>query len=539
MRTDPKPERITGIITPCLFLLIPYFSFIFYHTYPIWTPEVWGGILGLCLIGAAVGWLSLALSSRLRAMLYAVLIVICLDITVGARWFDSVTLWKDGDLIARVIMLLVINGILFLSIALHTHIVKISLVMCGTVLFSTLALPVKTISAGEQTAQRPASAKPLPPVIHIILDEHSGVSGLPVDLPGYQELQSELKALYQRHGFQLYGQAFSHYAGTKESIPALLNGSNEPMLEAHVEREGERISVARNAWFEQLQREGYNLRVYQSDYLDYCSTPGLRVDYCLTYSDNSVHSLVETELEASDKARLLLHRFIRYSLLYRFISRGSDESNPLIGQMITHNEARYGAIHALPIIDQMLSDIQRYPQGTAFFAHLLIPHASYMYDAQCQLNLDTATWLRTQPFGSENSAQSRRIRYGLYLDQMRCTNRLIDRFLTELTQQTLLDDARVIVHGDHGSRITINRPTVKDKSLMTASDLHDIYSTLMAIRSGDADAGYSDEKRSIQSIFADRVLGKPIPDTHTDVYLKPHTLISINSAEAIRTLPMP
>ena len=51
------------------------------------------------------------------------------------------------------------------------------------------------------------------------------------------------------------------------------------------------------------------------------------------------------------------------------------------------------AITAFPVIDRLREDITKSPNGTAFFAHLLTPHAPYVYDADCELRLEGSQWL--------------------------------------------------------------------------------------------------------------------------------------------------
>jgi arylsulfatase A-like enzyme len=84
----------------------------------------------------------------------------------------------------------------------------------------------------------------------------------------------------------------------------------------------------------------------------------------------------------------------------------------------------------------------------------------------------------------------------------------------------IFDDTLIIVHGDHGSRIAINSPSFENRESLSDTDLRDNYSTLMAIHSGELEARYSGERRSIQSLFSEIIMGISASDETGDVYLR-------------------
>ena len=57
---------------------------------------------------------------------------------------------------------------------------------------------------------------------------------------------------------------------------------------------------------------------------------------------------------------------------------------------------------------------------------------------------------------------------------------MIDQLLAAVPAG-LRQDAVVIVHGDHGSRIARNDPTAVERTLFSAADYADLYSTLFAV----------------------------------------------------------
>jgi hypothetical protein len=84
----------------------------------------------------------------------------------------------------------------------------------------------------------------------------------------------------------------------------------------------------------------------------------------------------------------------------------------------------------------------------------------------------------------------------------------------------IFDDALIIVHGDHGSRIAINSPSSKNRKLLSDNDFRDNYSTLMAIHMPEIEGRYTGERRSIQSLFADLIMENSVSDETGGVFLR-------------------
>jgi hypothetical protein len=80
------------------------------------------------------------------------------------------------------------------------------------------------------------------------------------------------------------------------------------------------------------------------------------------------------------------------------------------------------SVHGLRVFDIVARDVANAAPGDMYFAHLLIPHAPYVYDRSCKLR-DPDNWVdRPDPI-------PRLRRYELYLDQVECVyNRLQEEF---------------------------------------------------------------------------------------------------------------
>ncbi len=69
--------------------------------------------------------------------------------------------------------------------------------------------------------------------------------------------------------------------------------------------------------------------------------------------------------------------------------------------------------------------------------------------------------------------ESRRRRYAGYFDQLGCLYRSLREFLEDLQASGLLQDAAIILHGDHGSRISLLTPNRDAAERLSDADLVD------------------------------------------------------------------
>ena len=139
-------------------------------------------------------------------------------------WFDSLPhLWVPVGLL----------GAILLCWLTRKHLSRVV-----TAIFAAMLAPTVALYAlgGEQTSSSiartragvdPAPANGLPTIVHIILDEHIGIEGIP-DVPDGRETKALIKSFFRSHGFRLFGHAYSRYADTRNSIPSMLNYTSQP-----------------------------------------------------------------------------------------------------------------------------------------------------------------------------------------------------------------------------------------------------------------------------------------------------------------------
>jgi arylsulfatase A-like enzyme len=183
---------------------------------------------------------------------------------------------------------------------------------------------------------------------------------------------------------------------------------------------------------------------------------------------------------------------------------------------------RLGAISALSVMDRIAEDLRKAGPGTAIVAHLLAPHGAYIFDADCNLNPDIFSWLGAWarlPPSATNTPATRRARYLLYFDQVRCTQRKLARIFEALRDTGRFADSTIIIHGDHGSRISLLAPSNEAAEEVSRDDLIDSYSTLFALRRSDLAAGQDRRQQSISNLFAEFAMNRPLAEEPTEVFL--------------------
>ena len=152
---------------------------------------------------------------------------------------------------------------------------------------------------------------------------------------------------------------------------------------------------------------------------------------------------------------------------------------------------------------------------------LSIDEAAQLQEGQVRY-LDPATVAKQNaiaPLGSINSPETRRRFYARYFQQVRCVRKALQEFFEGVQQIGVYDDATIIVHGDHGSRITLAVSNRMYADLLTDDDFVDDYSTLFAVYGRGFDRGYDTSFRSVQALFAELFLQRTLTQEPTDVVL--------------------
>jgi len=405
-------------------------------------------------------------------------------------------------------------------------------IMALCFILSTLLLPVGNAFNKAVNHSNPASTHTadLPPIVHIILDEHEGISGLPEDIMQTALLKKQLMNFYVKYGFVLYDNAYSHFARTINSIPNLINFTAIPENRAYFHNAKAGTVLRDSAYFKTLSKQGYQIRVYQSDFLSYCAISGVSYKSCYTYPSHSIKYSQVLPLSLRNRTKFLGKSFILSSSLYQYFVMSYDNKLvPLmayVGVPIAQWPWYQDQVSVLPTLDifkQLQKDMRENSNGIVFFAHILLPHSPYIYAKHCHPVLNPDKWdVNYNLGGAVNTVASRQSRYKAYAAQVSCAYDQLTAVFDVMKKAGIYDKAIIIVNGDHGSRIVIHPTTVEERGQLTSQDLHDAYQTLFAVKLPKRIAKIDHSQLAINDLLAKvtaQITGQAIPLQQDEHYV--------------------
>ena len=501
----------TGTAAAALLFAAPLVAFLTTNEYPLLSAEA-GILLAACAAAGVVLGSAAALGMTAAALVLGAATALAIDFAYGAHFSKP----------AFVLVPLVCLG---LAALLRRHYALVVAAAAFVFLATTMLIPstVARDLAQPGNAGQPAGGNDGPVILHVVLDEHIGIDGLPHELPETAAFARWLTETYLQAGFRVYSGAYSEYFDTRNSIANLLNFSSDEGKWSHLARGQERPYVLTDsAYFRHLASLGYRLHVYQSDHIELCRVPGVAYASCFHYLSNSIGAIDQTTLGTAERAQFIFNSFIATS---KYLDKVRMVLRKLAGAEWDRAVSRVGPLAVLPVMQRLERELRSASRGNAYFAHLLIPHYPYVLDASCRMRAEIEQWLYNTPAAKapddavQNSAGSRAERYLRYFDQIRCQQLLLNRLFDALKDAGAWDDAIVIVHGDHGSRIVRNMPVEANAARLTPGDIDDAYSTLFAVRKGGAQPGMARGARPLQELLGD-TFDLPVGKFAPKVYLR-------------------
>lgn len=512
---------LLDLLAFALVLLAPWVVLLGYHGYGLFAPEVLMIAVAVFAIAAVLALASRFLGVLVRTVLLAVLLTLFVDLHV------TVTLSSILVALAFLGTAAAFGAVLWL---LREHAPAIVSAIFVTLIAFTLltANPSSQRITNQPGAEARDSNAPL--LIHLVLDEHIGIEGLPPEIDATRQLRGELIEFYTSRGFRLFGGAYSQYANTFNAIGNLLNfaerGVNHSFLRPGTD--GRTWDLSDSAYFSMLQQRGYQLHVYQSNYVDLCNVKDVRPWNCLTYPVSSLGSIQDLSLRAHEKARFIVVALLTRSrtllLLQRAYERIVRQPLARLGVAVPSRRLEppsFGPLAVPVVVEQLTRDILAHPRGHAFFAHLMVPHYPYVFDERCVQRPRAADWLTTHIAHSDssvyNTADSRALRYQRYTEQVRCVLSMLDDLLDTLDSRGLLEEATIVVNGDHGSRIAEHFPSGRALAggRLTDTDYRDTFSTLYAIKAPGVQPGYVERPAPVVSLLDHHLAGEPLSEQNS------------------------
>jgi hypothetical protein len=498
--TEARDRRRWDYAVGALLAITPLAAHLFYHDFPLFSIDAAGLVVGALGVGLAFGWVIQKVPPAARSVLLGLATIGFLDLTFNLE--SVMSFW------------IAIGAGFVVPWPLRQHYTQIMALSLGAIL---LTLPFRTslsIESWERPVAQPATPSRLIPVVHIVLDEHSGLRGFPADIPEAARARETIQRFYQRHGFRLFVNAYSKYAWTASSLPALMGPSSPDSTARASARDEEHYTLTDNRLFHWASGRGYRLDVVQTSYLDFCHPRGLTVASCSTYPVNTVSSI--GALPLSVPRRILLETAYFLSTESYLVQRAKNELSKRLLAGLTDRDAANTvwlsdravtgfAMRSLAEFHQQLGAIA---PGSYRFGHFLMPHAPYEVDRNCKGLTEVNQRLSPAvPWSRRNTTASRRIRWALYAGQTECLYRQLDSMLVRLDSAAPPQGLLILIHGDHGSRIGRASPEPGNAGLLRDQDLLDAYSTLLAVRSPGIIEGIDSSAVDIQSTVPRLIAG--------------------------------
>jgi hypothetical protein len=469
-----QDERWASLASGPLLLVAPFVVFAKHHGYGLLRAE----LLACVALLAALGLLAGAALARggVRTRVAGLALLAALFVDVSAEWADASGLalpaaWAAAALAGWVV---------------RDHVAAIACVVVGALLAATLVLPggrgaLRPLDLAPASAPGSASGSALPPVVHLVLDEHAGLEGVARGFdPDGRAAAARLERFYTGRGFRVFARAYSRYYDTRFALPNLLNLTHSESF-----RRGVRAGLGANAYFREMQRRGYRIHVVQSDHLDYCrSAQASAVASCFTYPLETLDVLEDAPLARREKVRIILGVYARLSVVATELLGRAASQLRAVGVEPPWAAARVSSLVAMRVLDQLAEQLPGLAPGSLVFVHLMLPHFPYAWDAACRLRPDARDWLWANLGGPlyRNTPASRAQRIPRYLEQLECLYAKLGGLLDAMERSGVLARARILVHGDHGSRTGLHAPSVVFEKELSPSDYLEAYSTLFAVR---------------------------------------------------------
>jgi hypothetical protein len=384
----------------------------------------------------------------------------------------------------------------------------------------------------------------LPVVVHLVFDEMMSVGAMTDDLPRGAATRQALLEFSRKHSFRTFGSVYSRYYYTSDALPNLMNReylgrmSMDSFSEIPFNPTTRSYRLEPNAYFDNMAARGYRTAVFQTTYMNFCANRS--VDLCESFDSFDPVGKAAPGVDAPTQRVRMWQTFLRaYEPSYT-----SELGQQILGRVyglktgdvgvIGDEGGRYDVQRFPQWFDRFTRFVATVPRGTHVFAHFLVPHSPYLLLESCVVSgkVDTGYNLSQYPAGER--AEQRRDHYDRYLAQLRCVMHKLDDLIAKLDASDQFRDAVIVIHGDHGSRISSGE-TLEDYA---QRDFVDNYAAFFAIRSPGIPPGVDCEFVSLPEVFR-RYMARPAERKPRSGAPPPVVVLSRGAGNTKVEAPMP
>jgi hypothetical protein len=308
-------------------------------------------------------------------------------------------------------------------------------------------------------------------------------------------------------GFLVFARAYSADKDTHPSIARLFNPDAEPWDRIKRLREDNRHVIARTDLLDAIaERRALELHYFSYVGYDTGILKGPKVALARGETPLIHPGMVRYEVPHLTRLRVafanvLIWYYVRVEapLAVKVVN---DVAPFVKGWMFLgyppYTPASRGAL--LDFVDHLTCCGER---GTYYLRHVYYPHHAYMFDRSCRIGPIDQWPESTVRVPEQDTGEYRLWRYGRYLEQVLCATSDIEKLVAALENHPKLRDAVIIVHGDHGSRLTVDNPKHLEAAGYTESMRQiDQRGTFMAVRLPRKSGATVYEDLRIDAIFA-------------------------------------
>lgn len=375
----------------------------------------------------------------------------------------------------------------------------------------------------------------LPVVLHIVFDELMSPGGIDPALPGGATTRDAMHQMASAHDLRLYDSIYSRFYYSAVSLPNLMDGEYAGhTVQSELQNKIGNTS-ADSAYFADMAHRGYRSVVFQTSVLNFCAPPS--VSLCETFPSYDPGVVSGGGLDERTRSVYLWDTLLRsYAPGYLpALGRG------IIRRMYGIDQRELGVLGAADRFDaqgfpqwfdRFRAFVREVPRGSHVFAHFLAPHSPYVLTDTCVVSgeFDSGYGLADRIGEGPAREGARRTYYEQYLRQARCVVSKIDALLSDLRDRPAFRDALIVIHGDHGSRISSGAFVEQ----LGPRDMIDNYAAFFAIRGPGIEPGTDCEFTSLPQIFRRTMAADAIPRAPLPV------LVSSRAGDGVRIpTPMP
>jgi hypothetical protein len=417
--------------------------------------------------------------------------------------------------VASLVAVAILLGALYWTLRAHVH--AILLVFLAVIAVTTIASrPAPRIAAQNVLDDNPDALvgawrgkgpfdDRLPIVVHILLDEMQSTGAMPPDVPDAAAVRRTLYDLGERHGLTTYDSVYSRHYFSGISIPNLFNAGFEGRTALEAQSGTIQEHVVANAYFDAMAARGYRTAVFQTAVLDFCHNPHVLLCETLPSFDPSsaMHgdlrsrelNLWETLLRSSEPSYASQYG----NLLLRHVYGLQQRDVGVLGTADRYDVQRFPSW-----FDRFVGFVRQVPRGTHVFAHFMTPHSPYLLTSDCVVSgsYDAGYYLDQRFLALADRQDARQRYYADYLSQVGCVVKKLDALFGALSQVPAFSDATIVIHGDHGSRISAGN-LIEDYG---SRDFVDNYAAYFAVKAPGVTPGVNCEMLALEEAFR-RYLG--------------------------------